>query len=113
MAFKMKGTEFYGTSPLTKKTDEEKANKLVEKREKLREKKKKREEKGRKTKGIDRRLDRVQDKINENPAVQRWAEEDDDTPTPVMTDKKYDTPGQKKTNWPKGEGTGYKIPYTK
>ena len=102
MAFKMKGF-----SPFDKKTDAEKAAKLVEKRKKLRDKKKKREDKGKGTGLIDRRLENVQDKINENPEVKKWKEKGDDKPTPTMRDK----PSRKKKDahldWMKGEGTGF------
>ena len=67
MAFKMAGW-----SPYTKKTDAEKADKLIKKREKLRKKKETKEAKGKKTKLIDKRLGKVQEKINENPEVKRW-----------------------------------------
>ena len=62
-------------SPATKKDNIEK---LLKKRKKLKERKEKREEKGKKTKRIDRRIDRNQQKINENPTARKWKKDSEE-----------------------------------
>ena len=77
----------YSNGGVTEKTDK-KANKLVKKRKKIRDRKDKVESKDKKTKlgkfikkkrlqRLDRREDRVQDKINENPTAQKWRKDEE------------------------------------
>ena len=71
-----------GYGEVTEKTDKQ-ANKLVKKRTKVREKRKKIKSKDKKTKlgkfikkkrlqRLDKREDRIQEKINKNPTAQKW-----------------------------------------
>ena len=78
----MNNKMMYSNGGVTEKTDKQ-ANKLVKKRKKIRDKRDKIESKDKKTKlgkfikkkrlqRLDRREDRVQDKINKNPTAQKW-----------------------------------------
>jgi hypothetical protein len=78
----MNNKMMYSNGGVTEKTDKQ-ANRLVKKRKKIRDRRDKVESKDKKTKlgkfikkkrlqRLDRREDRVQDKINENPTAQKW-----------------------------------------
>lgn len=87
-----------GYGEVTEKTDKQ-ANKLVKKRTKVREKRKKIKSKDKKTKlgkfikkkrlqRLDKREDRIQEKINKNPTAQKWRREGEKKKKKKSTEKK-------------------------